>query len=248
MTRAPTIRVVADAAAVAREAATLLAQAVATARAERGAASVVLTGGGVGSATVRTWVDAFGEENDPLAGVHVWWGDERFVPAADAERNDRALLDAYPGAAHAPTVHRIPASDEAATVEQAADAYASLLGGIDDPGGPLFDLVLLGVGPDGHCASLFPHHRVLAEQADTTAAAIPVHDSPKPPPLRVSLTRACLNRSHVTWFTVAGAEKADAVARALSGTSPFEETPAGGVHGQSVTGWLLDEAAASALT
>jgi 6-phosphogluconolactonase len=92
-------------------------------------------------------------------------------------------------------------------------------------------------------ASLFPHHPAAAS---TAGIAIAVHDSPKPPPTRVSLTRECLERSREVWFLVSGADKADAVLRGTTG-APFETTPAAHVHGIERTLWLVDDAAAGDL-
>ena len=110
-------------------------------------------------------------------------------------------------------------------------------------GGELFDVMVLGVGPDGHVASLFPHHPAAGTTGVPTVA---VHDSPKPPPDRVSLTRECLERSRQVWFLVSGADKADAVRRGVTG-APFETTPAAHVHGTRATVWLLDQDAAADL-
>lgn len=183
--------------------------------------------------------------------VHVWWGDERYVPSDSEERNDRAAMgllfdkvDVDPR-----KLHRMPASDAGFgdDVEAAADSYAAELAAAVPGGGegavPAFDAVLLGVGPDGHCASLFPGHpgtRVV----DTSVIA--VHDSPKPPPTRISLTFPALDAAKEIWFVVSGSGKADAVARALSG-APREEVPSAGPHGRHRTLWLLDEDAAAKL-
>jgi 6-phosphogluconolactonase len=97
---------------------------------------------------------------------------------------------------------------------------------------------MLGVGPDGHVASLFPGYPQLAV---TDVAAVAVHDSPKPPPTRVSLTLPLLSRAREVWFVVSGEDKAEAVAKALG----EEDVPAAIPKGQNRTLWLLDEAAAS---
>ncbi len=98
------------------------------------------------------------------------------------------------------------------------------------------------MGPAGHVASLFPHHPA---QRVADAIAVTVSDSPKPPPIRVSLTFACLTRARRVWFLVAGADKAAAVCRALTpGADPWD-VPAAGVRGRGETLWLVDEPAAS---
>jgi 6-phosphogluconolactonase len=106
---------------------------------------------------------------------------------------------------------------------------------------------MLGVGPDGHVASLFPGFPQLDVDDDITVA---VTGSPKPPPLRISLTYPALNRTRQVWFLVSGDGKADAVARALAtgdAAADRHEIPAVGVHGRERTVWFLDEAAASRL-
>lgn len=167
-----------------------------------------------------------------------WWGDERFVAAGDPERNEvqaRAdLLDAV----RATRVHPVADAGSVTDVAGAAAAYGDLLRA---EGSGEFDLVMLGMGPDGHVASLFPGFAQL--DVDDTIA-VPVRDSPKPPPERVSLTFAALNRSRAVWFLVTGSEKADATARAWAFEGSVQETPARGIVGPSVT-WFIDTAAAS---
>ena len=141
---------------------------------------------------------------------------------------------------------RHPKLSQIAAFEAAAEAYASELAAtisaLNDVKGravPAFDVLMLGVGPDGHVASLFPGYPQLAI---TDVSAVAVHDSPKPPPTRVSLTLPALNRSREVWFVVSGEDKADAVADALKETSTL---PASAPKGRNRTLWLLDEAAAS---
>lgn len=205
---------------------------------------VVLTGGTVGIETLAA------ARRSPLlaavdfTGLHVWWGDERFLPTGDPDRNETqaraALLD------HVPLppdhVHAIPGPDVAATPEDAAQAYAAELARFaeDGAGTPSFAVLLLGVGPDGHVASLFPGLPGLEEQERTVVAA---YDCPKPPPERVSLTFPAIARAQEVWLVAAGAEKAGQIARALA-DAPVEEVPAAGAQGRERTVWLLDPAAA----
>lgn len=171
--------------------------------------------------------------------VDFWWGDERFVPEGHEDRNAQQAAEAFLDRLEvgADQRHRFAAHDCALSAREAADAYAATL-----PDGG-FDLVLCGVGPDGHVASLFPGFAQLHER---DRAAVEVFDSPKPPPVRLSLTFDTLNDTRAAWFLAAGAEKADAVARALADDGSVDETPARGVRGRDETVWLLDEAAAGA--
>jgi 6-phosphogluconolactonase len=137
-------------------------------------------------------------------------------------------------------VHEIPSTADAADVDAAAAAYAETVGAM--PGGR-FDLLMLGVGPDGHIASLFPGFPQL-DIGDAITAG--VTGSPKPPPERVTLTYPALARSEAVWFVVSGADKAEAVGRALATRPPgVHEIPAVGVRGEVETIWFLDRDAAS---
>ena len=208
----------------------------------RGVAHVSLTGGTMGSEIVRSLAAEPARAAVDWSKVHVWWGDERYLPHGHPERNcqqndDAGLLTLGLVTAH---VHRIPGPDRSRSVEDSAADYAETL---RRDGNGRFDVMVLGVGPDGHCASLFPHHPA----ADTTGTpTVAVHDSPKPPPTRVSLTREALERSREVWFVVSGADKADAVRRGVEG-APFEEAPSANVHGEERTLWLVDEEAAAGL-
>lgn len=220
-----------------------------TALAERPNAHLVITGGGILEQTMQALSAASDRDEVDWSRVHVWWGDERFVPAGSADRNDlaaeRALLDALP--LDPAKVHRMPASEASygTDVEAAAAGYAAALSAAAEPGRavPEFDVILLGLGPDGHCASLFPHHRSLQHQRTTV---IGVHDSPKPPPTRISLTFDTLDAARQIWFIAAGAGKAHAVAQALGGADR-NEVPSAGPRGLERTLWLIDRAAAAEL-
>ncbi|MCW2815291.1 MAG: 6-phosphogluconolactonase [Nocardioides sp.] len=173
--------------------------------------------------------------------VSIWFGDERFVASDSPDRNAGQARAAFLDAVGATQVHEAPASDEAATVEEAAEAYGQAL---RQHGSGGFDILMLGIGPDGHIASLFPGHPGL-EVRD--AIAIGVRESPKPPPERVSLTFEAMARSEHVWFLASGEGKAEAVARALAEDGSIAETPARGVTGTGETLWWLDRAAASRL-
>ncbi len=231
-----------DPAALAQRVAEELVARLVTIQAEGRVPSVVLTGGTIAAETYRT-VAALDTAAVDWTRVDFWWGDERYVPADSSDRNDRGveldLLDMV--GADPARVHAMPALDEAhPDLTDAAAAYAEL---VREHASEPFDLVLLGVGPDGHVASLFPGFSQLDVDDEL---AVAVTDSPKPPPERITLTFAALNRTREAWFLVAGAEKADAVARALAETGSVGETPARGITCERRT-WWLDEAAAPSL-
>jgi 6-phosphogluconolactonase len=213
-------------------------------------AHLALTGGGILEHTMRA-LRALPERADvDWRRVHVWWGDERYVPADSPERNDgaafAALLDALP---YDPArIHRMPAADGefGDDVEAAARAYAKSLADAAAVGEdvPRFAAVLLGVGPDAHCASLFPGHPATLE---TERSVVAVRDAPKPPPTRISLTFRALDAAAQVWFVASGAGKADAVARAHSSIDRTA-VPACGPHGRQHTVWLIDRDAAAQLS
>ena len=188
-----------------------------------GAHTLVLAGG-------STFTPAY----ERLAQKHVEWGrvtvlfgDERCVPPTDADSNyataRKALLDHVSPA----SVHRIPAE---LGPRAGADEYERVIAAV----GPL-DLVLLGVGPDGHTASLFPG----APAVESNRLVEGVQSAPKPPPERVTLTLPAFREAKRVLMVATGADKAEAVARAQRG-----EVPAGMVDGAE---WLLDRAAAAEL-
>ena len=223
-------------------AAARLVVAVLDAQAARGLAHVSMTGGSMGSQILTSLCADPARHAVDWSRVHVWWGDERWLPAGDADRNDTQNDAAgLAGLGLDPDkVHRVLGPDASASAEESASAYDDALHEHAD--GP-FDVMVLGVGPDGHVASLFPDHPV---QAAEGSWAVAVHDSPKPPPTRVSMTRERLERSREVWFLVSGADKADAVRRGVTGAS-YETTPAAHVHGAERTVWLVDADAAADL-
>ncbi|HHW82201.1 MAG TPA: 6-phosphogluconolactonase [Actinomycetales bacterium] len=195
---------------------------------------VALTGGSMGIGMLEAL------RNEPLleavdwSEVHLWWGDERF--AEDSERNAsqarEALLDSLPIPAE--NIHEVARPGDVETAAVAAEVYA------DEVAGVRFAIVVLGMGPDGHVASLFPGRE---EIEISGRGAVPVADSPKPPPERVSLSREKLEDTDELWFVAAGADKAEAVAASLAGGEGSDALPVARVRGDS-TLWLLDAAAA----
>ena len=222
-----------------------LADAIAAAIAERGRATIVLTGGGTGIALLTR----LGAHPVDWPRVHLFWGDERYVPHDDDERNDKqareALLDRVP--IPAGNLHPMPASDGmfGADLGAAAAAYQATLASCAEIGEPTpqFDVHLLGMGGEGHINSLFPHTAAVREEH---RMVVGVENSPKPPPHRITLTLPAVRRSRQVWLIVSGAAKAAAVAAAVGGADPVD-IPAAGAVGREATVWLIDAAAAAEL-
>lgn len=205
---------------------------------------VVLTGGSMGIASLRQ-IAALPPETIDWQRIHLWWGDERWLPAGDADRNDeqanQALLQQI--AIPATQVHRFPASDAGLSLEQAATSYAAELAQHARPGAatPELALVFLGVGPDGHIASLFPG---LPGIDVSDQPVIAVRNSPKPPPERLSLTLPVLKRAECVWLMIAGSDKAAACNAAFTNDHP-SPLPVARVHGTTETLVFADQAAAA---
>ena len=204
---------------------------------------IALTGGTIADAVHHELARLAPSAEVDWSRVVVWWGDERFVEPASDDRNERQAREAFLDAVDVDPakIHPMPSTESAASVDEGAEAYGDELRSFGDGE---FHVVMLGIGPDGHVASLFPGFPQLDVDDQI---AVPVTGSPKPPPERISLTFAALNRSKAVWFLVSGEEKAPAVARALAeGTDPHD-CPAAGVTGSEETIWFLDRAAASNL-
>lgn len=249
MTAGPLVIVHRNAELLAEAAAARLVTRLVDAQAARGKASAVLTGGGMGTAVLAAMAASPARDAVDWRQVDLWWGDERFLPAGDPARNEtqarQALLDALP--LQPGRVHAMPVSDgpDGPDVDAAAARYASELAAAARHEGargelPAFDVLLLGVGPDAHVASLFPDMAAVHEQERTVVG---VHAAPKPPPTRITLTLPAITSADEVWLLVAGAEKAPAVGLALRGAGPVQ-APAGSAVGQRSTLWLLDRAAA----
>ncbi|WP_165242245.1 6-phosphogluconolactonase [Corynebacterium lizhenjunii] len=213
-----------------------------------GVARVVLTGGGAGIGLLRQLAQfdaaarAHSEDYPVLAvdwaRVHVFFGDERNVPTSDPDSNEGQARAALLDHVDIPEQHIHGFDLGAIAMDAAADAYAGELEEFAPQG---FDLHLLGMGGEGHINSLFPHTDAVRE---TTRLVVPVHDSPKPPAERVTLTLPAVNSAAQVWLLVAGAEKAAAAAQVIAGADP-EFWPAAGAQGTVGTVlFLADDAAA----
>jgi 6-phosphogluconolactonase len=212
---------------------------------------IVLTGGGTGIGVLEQLREAPARDAVDWSAVELFWGDERFLPAGHPERNEtqarQALLDHV--RVDPARVHPMPPSDGefGDDADAAADAYAELLAEQARPEDhaplPTFDVCMLGMGEEGHVASIFPHSPAVYE---TDRSVVAVHGSPKPPPTRISLTLPAIRQSIEVWLVTTGEPKAAAVALALGGAGEVA-LPAAGAQGQRRTLWLLDRGAAAKL-
>jgi 6-phosphogluconolactonase len=225
----PPSRIFASEAALVDALATALVDVAAEAIRVRGRFDLVLAGG----TTPRALYAALARRRAGDAHWHVWYGDERCLPADDPGRNSHMVESAWLSASAIPPAQRRPVPVEQGC-ESAARQYAAWLDGVTE-----FDLVLLGMGEDGHTASLFPG-RDWGEAGDAPAVLV-VHDAPKPPPDRVSLSVRRLAQSRRVWFLVTGAAKREALARWRAGA----QLPVAAVRGRCETLLWLDAAAAS---
>ncbi|MGL5825153.1 MAG: 6-phosphogluconolactonase [Nocardioides sp.] len=274
-----TVDVSADAAALASSVAERLLSRLVAAQAAGRQPHIGLTGGTIAAQVYAELARRAPRVAVDWVNVVLWWGDERFVAEASPDRNAGQARHAWLNALPIPpgNIHPMPSTDTARTPEHGAEIYsAELSAGLLGPDGTgEFEILLLGVGPDGHVASLFPGHPQL-ECAD--AVAVGVRDSPKPPPERITLTLPTLNRAREVWFLASGPEKAEAVARALTSADASQtpadasQTPAGAsqdsaevdqgkvdqgevdrtlpaarVRARTLTMWFLDQSAASLL-
>lgn len=186
---------------------------------------LVLTGGTLGVQISDALVNEFNADVDNFEGLHIWWSDERFVPADSVERN------AYPFHKKVVNkkiaVHEGLASDVAENVDEAVSNYELAIENVE------IDLNILGLGPDGHVASLFP------EVADLNDARtiFAITDSPKPPAARISFTMKTINSAEEVWIVAAGANKAEAVTKIVEGDLSI---PASHVKGKSHTRLIVD--------
>lgn len=216
---------------------------------EQGEANVCLTGGSMGSAVLAAIASSPARDSVDWSRIDFWWSDERYLPHGDAERNDtqsrEALLDRLVAdhGLDAARIHAMPAPGEHADIDAAARAYEQQLEQASRDGGryPRFDVMFLGVGPDGHIASLFPDHASVHESERVVVAETA---SPKPPPERLTFTLPVINSSDRVWLVLAGADKASALGLALAGAS-IDDVPAAGAEGRKRTVFFVDREAAA---
>ena len=186
---------------------------------------LVLTGGSLGLSISEGLVQEFNSVRDGFKGLHIWWSDERFVEAESTERNasifHKKLLNSNL------VVHQVPAKDQVERIEDSLAIYEKSLKGIS------LDLNILGVGPDGHVASLFPGFTDIDDQRQVIA----ITDSPKPPAERISFTMATINSAREVWIVAAGESKSEAVTKIIEADLSI---PASYVRGSNHTRLIVD--------
>ncbi len=202
--------------ATAERASVEITRALERAREERGVAHLALSGGSTPARTYELLADAL----EDWGGVEIWFADERCVGPEDEESNYRLAAETLliPAGIDPERVHRMEGELRA---EEGARRYAGALRQhvqLDAGALPVLDLIVLGIGPDGHIASLFPGAPTL--DASSQAFCLPVHDSPKPPPERITLSLAVLRAARRCLLLATGAGKADAIAAALAEPTP----------------------------
>lgn len=231
MTRITTLS---DPEAVARRAAREISRELTSAIERRGHAHLALSGGG----TPRRAYELLAAEMPDFAAVDVWFADERCVPPDDEQSNFKLARETLLHAVSIPEaqVHRMLGE---LGPDQAASRYEQELRSVlHDDGLPVLDLVVLGIGPDGHVASLFPGAWTL--QAGEEAICHGVKDSPKPPPERVTLSLAMLRAARRCLLLATGASKSDAISAALA--TPSEHVPASLLRRERLTAIVDDRA------
>ena len=211
---------------------------------ERGRFTLALSGGKTPASLHRLLATEF-RDRIPWEAVHAFWGDERYVPPEDPRSNYRMAQETLlrhvpiPG----PNVHPMPAL--LPEIEEAAQAYEQTLRSHFPGPWPRFDLILLGLGQDGHTASLFPNNPALDEKSRWVVA---VDAAEAGPPLRLTLTLPAINQAANIYFLVAGREKSEALRWALGGEGDITACPAAGVRPQQGNlVWWADEGAGSGL-
>ena len=224
-----------DADSLARGAAEEFVTKLASLISEKPSVNIMLTGGTIGIATLAAIADREDAHLLDWSSVHIWWGDERFVAADSTDRNAvqarKAMLSKLPVVEA--NIHEFPAADQGLSLDEAANLFAAELSALK----PHFDLAFVGMGPDGHICSLF------ADKPATEPGLLVFaeHDSPKPPPQRLTFTYEAMNAVDELWFVVAGADKSPAVAVAF-GDEPTR-LPVGRVQGSKKTIWFVDQTA-----
>ncbi|REK12056.1 MAG: 6-phosphogluconolactonase [Planctomycetota bacterium] len=243
------LKVYRDADQLAAKAAVAVARAAAESIRHRGRFTLVLSGGSTPRKTYALLAEGDGETNVDWSRAYLFFGDERHVPHDDERSNYGMARESLLSVAPIPSEQVLPIPTGLPTAEACAEAYSTALAKFFAlPSGtmPIFDLVLLGLGDDGHTASLFPGAEALGVD-DRIATWSPPGTLP-PPVDRITLTYPAINAAREVLFLVAGENKAEAVQDVLEGGADKQRRPAAGVRPEAGRlMWMLDEAAAGRL-
>jgi 6-phosphogluconolactonase len=232
-------RVFADLEALSRAAAAESARAANEAVSARGRCLVALSGGRTPSRMYQLWATEF-RDKIPWAKVHFFWGDERFVPADDPKSNYRMAKLSLLGRVPVPAENIHPILTNFTTAEEAARAYENTLRGFFGDAGPTFDILLLGMGGEGHTASLFPDSPALVEQKRWVVGV----RAPVEPPVRVSLTFPVLRWAREIFFLIAGADKKRIIEALIRDPgAAAKKLPVAMLRPEGKAIWFLDRAA-----
>jgi len=200
-------------------------------------AHIALTGGTVGILTLYALSRSERLQSIDFSKVHFWWGDERYVPSDSGDRNAKQARVALLNSLDLPeqNIHEFPSTDSGLSVDEASEEFQQTLQRTFHDSTPVMDLTLLGMGPDGHVASLFPG------QVHEDKNVLAISNSPKPPAERLSLSMHVINNSEKIVFVVSGIDKSEAVEAVHK--DPDCELPAAKVSAKGLTLWIIDEAA-----
>jgi len=225
---------------VAQQASLEIIQVINDVLAKKNSVHIALTGGTVGIFTLEVLDKIVSDQKLDVSRAHFWWGDERFIESNSADRNFNQAKNVMPNllGTDSKMIHAFPSSDNGMELKTARSDFSAHMIEVFGDSEPAMDLTILGMGPDGHVASLFPG---MNHDGDLVIA---VDNSPKPPPQRLSFSMELINRSEKILFVVAGLDKAEAVESVHK--NPECELPAAKVEAQGETLWIIDEAAGAA--
>ncbi|MGF1536612.1 MAG: 6-phosphogluconolactonase [Elainellaceae cyanobacterium] len=236
----PRIKVLTDKAAVVEQALDLVTKRIYSAAAENEICSLAVAGG----STPKPLYEAIAKQPLPWEALHVFWGDERYVPADHADSNQRMVREAWLSQVSIPAdnIHPMPTDAEPQACVDRYEQELQSFFGIEPGDVPRFDIVLLGMGDDGHTASLFPHTPAL--QVSDRLVTL----GEKNGQTRISFTAPLINRAQCAIFMVAGAGKAAALAQVLQNDAADAKIyPARLIKPEGELWWIVDQAAAAEL-
>lgn len=225
---------------VAKQASAVILASIESALGKQDVFHIALTGGTVGILTLEVLSKAEQLHKIEWSKVHFWWGDERFVESESGDRNANQARVALLNSISVPelNVHEFPSSDQGLDLDSARTVFENHLLAVFEDKEPKMDLTILGMGPDGHIASLFPGHEY------DEVLVVAEHNSPKPPPQRLSMSMDLINNSDRIILVIAGMDKAEAVGFVHQDAEC--NLPAAKVSAKGETLWIIDAAAGAA--